>query len=145
MASGKSENYIQHLLNQFFTGTTLTFPVGITGSIYLALYSTTPTPTTGGVEVSTSGTNYSRLSIGCNNTEFLQLTGVQTVTSNLVAQAIGPALMDWAGGANITGAGFLDQATGGSLWYFGDLVTPKPILLGDTASFAIGAITATEA
>jgi hypothetical protein len=56
------------------------------------------------------------------------------------------ATADWASAANIVAAALKDSGTNGSgnIYYFGALTEAKPVLNGDTASFASGAVTIQE-
>ena len=64
-------------------------------------------------------------------------------TSNATAITFGTATADWVAGANFTNVVLYDAATNGNFMAYGTITTPKPVLNGDTASFAIGNITIT--
>lgn len=110
---------------------------------YLALSSTTPTEASGNVtEPSTGG--YARVST--TNADWSAASGtapaVKTNTATFTfPQASGA---DWVAGANLTYfvlCATLAGVTAADFIAFGALTTPKPVLNGDTASFAASAIT----
>ncbi len=140
MASGKNQYFSQKLLNQTFGGTAYSFPA----TLFLALFSVTPSVSTAGTEA--TGTSYARVSITCNTTNWPAISGSTTTMTSGAAFTFPTAGGNWSSSANLTGAGFLDSALGGSnnLLYFGDLTVAKPVLSGDTASFASGAVTIQE-
>jgi hypothetical protein len=138
MSSGKYEFLSQKLLNQIFGGTAYTFPT----TLYLALFSVTPTVSTTGTEA--TGTSYARVAIVCNTTNWPAISGSTTTISNGVAFTFPTAGGNWSSGSNMSGAGFFDASSSGNLLYWGDLTVPKPVFSGDTASFAVGAATCQE-
>lgn len=138
MSSGKYEYLSQKLLNQIFGGTAYSFPT----TLYLALFSVTPTVSSTGTEA--TGTSYARVAVVCNTTNWPAISGSTTTISNGAAFTFATAGGNWSSSANMTGAGFWDALTTGNLLYWGDLTVPKPVLNGDTASFAIGAATCQE-
>lgn len=138
MASGKFDFLSQKLLNQIFGGTAYTFPT----SLFLALFSVAPTTTTTGTEATGSG--YARVSIVCNTTNWPAISGSTTTIASGAAFTFPTATGNWSASANQTDAGFFDASSAGNLLYWGDLTTAKPVLNGDTASFASGAITIQE-
>lgn len=138
MASGKYEYVSQKILNYIFGGGTFTQPV----TLWLALFSVAPTISTTGTEATGSG--YARVSITCNTTNWPAISGATTTLTNGAAFTFPAATGNWSSSANQTDAGFWDASSAGNLLYWGDLTTPKPVLNGDTASFASSAITIQE-
>lgn len=139
MASGKYEALSQLALNFIFNGGTFT----PTTAIFLALFSATPSISSLGTEATGSG--YVRLSVTVNTaTNFPTISGTTTTVTNNVTQTMATATGNWSSSANMTQAGFFTTLGGTTLLYWGDLTTPKPILSGDTSSFAVSAITVQE-
>ena len=138
MASGKYEYLSQKLLNFIFNGGSWTAP----STLYLALFSVAPSISSTGTEATGSG--YARLAVTCNTTNWATISGSTTTVENAVAQTMATATANWSSSSNMTDAGFFDASTSGNLYYWGDLTTPKPVLNGDTPSFAINAITVQE-
>lgn len=140
MSSGKSDFYSQTLLNKLFAAVSWTIP----STFYIALYTVTPTHNTAGTEATGSG--YARVTVASNTTNWPSISSGQVI-SNGVAFSFAQATGTWSSGSNMTGAALLDSLTSGGsndIYYFGDLTVPKPVINGDTASFAIGALTVTE-
>ena len=127
MASGKYEAYSQLILNYVFNG----------GSFAHA-----PTVSSTGTEATGSG--YARLTVACNTTNWPTISSTTTTITNNVAQTMATATGNWSSSSNQTDAGLWSASSSGTLYYWGDLATAKPILSGDTASFAISAITVQE-
>lgn len=111
---------------------------------YIGLLSGTPTDDAGAGLTEVSGGAYARQSMGLNGANWAAAaqgaTGTPSSVANGVAVTFPQATADWAAGANLTYFGLYDASTAGNLVAFGALTTPKPVLNGDTASFAIGAL-----
>lgn len=61
-------------------------------------------------------------------------TGTSGTTSNNAAATFPAPTGNWANGSNMVGAsGWYDAATGGNLWFWGALTTPKTVNSGDSA------------
>jgi hypothetical protein len=71
-----------------------------------------------------------------NSTNFPAASG--GAKSNGTAITFPQATANWAGGADLTHVVLFDAATAGNPIMYGALTTPKPVLNGDTASFAVG-------
>lgn len=124
----------QNLLNHFLTDPAYTPPA----TMYIALSSTTPTEA-GGNFTEPSGGAYARVSTAA--ADWGAATGTAPATkSNTATKTFPTATADWVAGANLTYFGLFDALTVGNLLAFGQLTTAKPVLNGDTASFAIGAL-----
>lgn len=110
-------------------------------TVYVGLFTTTPSDAGGGVEV--SGGSYARSAVTNNATNWPAATGTNPTT-----KANGTAIPFPAPTANwgvVVAWGIFDAVTGGNLLYWGALGTSKTINNGDAApSFAIGALTVTE-
>jgi hypothetical protein len=139
MASGKYEYLSQKILNFIFNGGSFSAP----GTLYLALFTVAPTVSTTGTEA--SGGSYARVAVTSNTTNWPTISGSTTTISLNVAQSfpVGSG-SGFSGGSNMTDAGIWDASSSGNLLYWGDLTTAKPVLSGDTATFAIGALTVQE-
>lgn len=139
MASGTSQYWADALLNLILGATSFSAPA----TIYVAVYTTTPGPTGGGTEA--TGGGYAREGLTNNTTNWPNATGTgPMVKSNGVAYTWSAASGSWSSGSNMVGAALLDASTSGDLLYYGDLTVAKPVNTGDTASFAIGAISISQ-
>lgn len=138
MASGKYEAYSQLILNYVFNGGTFSQP----SNLYLALFSVAPTVSSTGTEATGSG--YARLTVACNTTNWPTISSTTTTITNNVAQTMATATGNWSSSSNQTDAGLWSASSSGTLYYWGDLTTAKPILSGDTPSFAISALSVQE-
>jgi hypothetical protein len=141
MASGKYEAYSILLLNWLFGGGTFAQP----SDLYIALFSVTPSVSSVGTEA--TGGAYARITVACNTTNWPAISGSTTTITNNVAQTFAAATGDWSSAANQVAAGIVGSLAGSLstyLYYWGALTEAKPVLNGDTASFAISAITVQE-
>jgi len=109
------------LLGNTFTGNT---------TMFMSLYSTTPTGNTGGTEV--SGNGYSR-----QTAAFTVANNVATLSGNVVFTASGGT---WGG---VVAAGVVDSPSAGNLLYFNTLPTTKTIANGYSLTFVSGNVTIT--
>ena len=139
-------NYVENkLVDQLFRGQAYTFPT----TLYLALYTTTPTATAAsGVEV--TGGSYSRVAItgslanwagtqGAGTT--VASTGTTGLTSNNTVLTYPAPTAAWG---VVNGWGILDAASAGNMVLFGALTVPKTVNNGDAApSFAAAALSIT--
>ena len=116
------------LLAATLTGNTYTSPA----TVYAALYSTAPTKSTSGTELSGSG--YSRQSVA-----FTIDTGnsIATNTANVV---FGNATADWSAAV---GWSITDASTSGNILYFSTLSPAITVLNGNNATFGVGNIAIT--
>ena len=120
--------------------------LGAPATWYVALYTTCPTDSSAGVEV--TGGSYARVAVTAGLTQWAgtQSAGSTTAssgtggtTSNNAAITYPAPTANW-GTANCWG--LTDATSGGNLWIYAPLTTPKTINNGDAApSFAIGAAT----
>lgn len=107
-------------------------------TLWIGLSSTTPVEAgTGATEPSTGA--YARVSTVA--ADWGPASGTApAVKSNTAVKTFPTATADWVAAANLTHFGLWDAATAGNLKWFGALTTAKPVLNGDTASFAAGAL-----
>jgi len=142
------------LIDWFFRGQA----IGITGAsaaagtgpttLYWALFTAAPSDTGGGTEVSTSGTNYGRVSVASSlanwaGTQAAASTVASTGTSGTTSNN-NPVTFPAPGGTAwglCTHCGVFDAASGGNMVGWGALGTPKTVNANDPApSFAAAAL-----
>lgn len=131
---GSMTDYLENqILDHILRGETYTAPTGV----YSALFTVIPSDTTGGTEVTTTDSSYTRVQTTFT-TAGLTATG-QSVNSGAVNFAT------VTGGATITvvGWGLSDAATAGNLLYWAT-VTSTALNVGDQATFPAGNITITQ-
>lgn len=129
----KNQTLANALLSAVLRNVSYTSPA----SVFAALYTVAPTPTTTGTEVTTSGgTAYNRTSV-----TFGAPAG--GVTSNTGAVTFPVAGSPWG---TIVAVAICDNGTpgGGNELYFGNLSVSKAVGTGDQVAFAIGALSVTE-
>lgn len=107
-------------------------------TLYLALSSTTPTEA-GGNFTEPSGGAYARVSTVAADWSAASGTA-PAVKTNTATKTFPTASASWASGSNLTHFGIYDASTAGNLLCWGALGTAKPVLNGDTASFAASAL-----
>lgn len=123
------------LLDHFLTDSAYTPPA----TMYIGLSSTTPTEAGGNI-TEPSGGSYARVSTAA--ADWAAATGTAPATkSTSTAKTFPAATADWVSGANLTHFVLFDASTAGNALAWGALTTAKPVLNGDTASFASGALT----
>jgi hypothetical protein len=130
------------LVDSLLRGQTLGAPA--TG--YVALYTTCPTDSTAGTEV--SGTGYARVAVTSSLANWAGTQGAGTTvassgtggtTSNNVVVTFGAPTSAWG---VINCWGIADALSGGNLWIYAPLTTPKTVNNGDAApAFNAGAAT----
>ncbi|ASS33928.1 head protein [Acidovorax phage ACP17] len=127
MASSTASNYIHNaLMGHVLKAAPYTAPT----SLWVALFTTVPALTgTGGVEVSTSGTNYGRVQIVANS-GWAGPSGTNQEYTNAADLSFLVPTANWG---TITGAGLYDASTGGNLTWIAVLTTPKVVNNGDGA------------
>ena len=127
------QQIIDHVLNG---GAEFTF--ASPASVYLALYTTAPSDSGGGVEITGVG-NYTRKTL---TAAFNTMTGVTDGITENTAEIAFPQ----ATGTNwglITAIGLFDAATTGNLLYHGSLTVDKQVDINDTFKIAAGDLTIT--
>ena len=126
----------QKILNQFLQDPNTDFPGFAT--LWIALSTTTPTEAAGNFTEPSTG-SYARVST--TGADWGAATGTAPATkSNTATKTFPTATADWSSGANMTYFGLFDASTAGNLVAYGALGTAKPVLNGDTASFAAAAL-----
>lgn len=129
----------QALLNAILADPAYTAPGTPAGTLHIGLSSTTPTDAGGNV-TEPSGGSYARVST--SGADWGAATGTAPATkSNTAAKTFPQATADWVAGADLTHFVLFDAATVGNVVAWGALTTAKPVLNGDTPSFAAGALT----
>lgn len=122
------------ILDGFLTDPAYTPPA----TMYLALSTTTPTEAAGNFTEPSTG-SYARVSTAA--ADWAAATGTAPATkATSTVKTFPTATGDWSSGANMTHFGLYDASTAGNLLAWGALGTAKPVLSGDTASFASGAL-----
>jgi hypothetical protein len=109
------------------------------GTVYIALYTTAPTSSGGGTEVSTSGTAYSRQSV--TNTTASWTATSAGVKSNVNLIDFGTATSNWG---TINAGTIMSDPSTGYILYYGPLTTPKTINTSDGFRIPIGGLVLTE-
>lgn len=139
MAGSKSDFLEKAILNYLMGGTAITLGSAVYFGLSTALYSDAAT---GAAMSEVTGGAYARVAVTRNTTNFPAATGASPATMlNGTAITFPTATAVWG---TVQSFYILDAATTGNILYGGDLVTAKSIIVGDTASFAIGALTLTE-
>jgi len=118
-------NYLETASLNVYKGTAHPAPA----TVYLALYTFTPSDAGGGTEV--TGGSYARLAITCNGTNF-NVTG-GTLTNSL--QLVFPTATAYWG--IVVAWGLFDAAIAGNLWDWGVVSTNKAIANG--SAFVVNA------
>ncbi len=137
MASGKGTYWANHLLDLVLGAVAFSAP----GTVYVSLYTVAPNATSGsGTEA--SGGSYARAAVTNNLTNWPSASA--GVKQNGTGITFTMATADWSSGSNMVAAAIYDAITSGNELYFGALTQNKPVLNGDTASFATSAISITE-
>jgi hypothetical protein len=124
----------QSLLNHFLTDPAYTPPA----TMHIGLSSTTPTEAGGNITEPSTGA-YARVSTAAADWSAASGTAPAVKTTTAV-KTFPTATADWVAGANLTHFVLFDAATAGNALAFGALTTAKPVLNGDTASFAAGSL-----
>ncbi len=129
----------QALLNSLFGKTSAFGALASRPTLWVGLSTTTPAED--GTNVTEpSGGNYARVQTAAADWNAATSADPSVVT-NANAVAFATASASWTGGSNMTYAVVYDAETSGNYLGKGALGTPKPVLNGDTPSFAPGTIT----
>lgn len=121
------------LIDQLFRGQAYSFPA----TLYIALFTTTPTDSTGGTEV--SGGNYARVAVTSSMANWsgtqsqgstTASTGTNGTTYNNGAITFPTPSASWG---TINGVGIFDASSSGNLLMYSALTTPKTVNNGDAA------------
>jgi hypothetical protein len=138
-----SEYTDQAILNSLFGQTSNFGALASAPTIYVGLSSTTPNPDGTGV-TEPSGGGYARVSAPSTSWGAATLAN-PSVIQNSATLTFPTATASWAGGANLTYVVLFNASTAGTVLGYGALTTAKPVLSGDTASFAASALQVTLA
>tara|TARA_B100000683_G_scaffold241339_1_gene249236 strand:+ start:4287 stop:4667 length:381 start_codon:yes stop_codon:yes gene_type:complete len=115
-------NYLAgEILDDVFSGNAFTPP----GTFYLALYTSAPTASGGGTEL--SGNGYVRQTVA--------FTTTAQQSSNTAAVEFPTATADWG---TIVAVGVFDSSSSGNLLAFGNLTASKNIVSGDVLRIPAG-------
>lgn len=126
--AGSFSNFLElELLDHVFGNAAYTAPA----TLYVALFTATPSDTGGGTEV--SGGSYARKDVTNNATNFP--AAAAGAKSNGTAITFVTATASWG---VVTQFGIFDASTAGNLLAWGDLTASKTVDSGDTVSFAVG-------
>lgn len=107
-------------------------------TLYIGLSSTTPTEAGGNVTEPSTG-SYARVST--TGADWSAATGTAPAQkTNTAVKTFTTATADWVSGANLTHFVLFDASTSGNVVAWGPLTTPKPVLNGDTPSFAASSL-----
>jgi hypothetical protein len=135
MAGGKGDTLRNAILDHVLGGPDYTR----LGTVYIALYTSSPTSSGGGTEVSTSGTAYGRQSV--TNTSGSWTATSAGVKSNVNLIDFGTATSNWG---TIVAGTIMSASTSGYILYFGPLTTSKTINTSDGFRIPIGGLVLTE-
>jgi hypothetical protein len=89
--------------------------------------------------------SYARVAVVRTGAGWNAATGTTPAASvNTGTVTFPTATADWNSASNISYFAIYDAATAGNCLYWADLITPKPVKNGDTASFAAGILSVTQ-
>lgn len=123
------------LLKHLFRTGSMTKP----STIYIGLYTATPSDTGGGTEV--SGGSYARVQVGPSDATWAAV-GAGGLTDNVSAITFPTATGSWG---TVTHVGIFDASSGGNLLLYGALSASKVVGSGDTFKFNAGDLDVTFA
>ncbi|MFT3992449.1 MAG: hypothetical protein QM680_13675 [Luteolibacter sp.] len=127
---GGFSNYLENkVADHVLGGSDFTRPA----TVYVALYTATPTDSGGGTEL--SGGGYARATMTNNSTSWpASSSGLKR---NGVAITFPTASASWG---TVVAFGIFDASSGGNLLVWGELDVAKSVESGDTPSFGISAL-----
>lgn len=106
------------------------------GSLYIALYTITPTDSAAGTEC--AYTSYARVAVA-------RSAGGWTISGDTASNTAAITFPTATGGTEtVNGVAILTASTSGDMLYYGTLTTPISVVTGVTPSFPIGALTIQE-
>lgn len=139
VTSGISVYLAKKLMDHTFGATAYTAPA----TVYFGLFTTAPTLGAGGTEC--TGGSYARKSITNDTSHFADGSGstlpITKATNASITMVTASA--DWSSAANVVAWGLFDASTAGNLLAYGPVGTPAPVVSGETATIASGALTFT--
>lgn len=142
--AGNLSNYAENKILELSAGKT----AWSKPEIWVALYTTAPTDSTSGTEVSTSGTAYVRIKVSdATNSVFgtasagaISNNGSYNSSSNTTLTASGTGVITFpkatASWGTIVAVALVDASTAGNIIWYGTLTNSKTIDIDDTVSFA---------
>lgn len=137
MSSGKSTYLANAVLDAVVGGGSWTHPT----TVYIALSTAAwSVASTGASMTEVSGGSYARVAVTNNTTNFPNASA--GAKSNGTVISFPAATASWG---TVVSFYVVDASTAGNVLYGGDLTTSRSVASGDTASFAVGAMTFTEA
>jgi len=128
----------QALLNSLFGKSSNFGALASAPTIYVGLSSTAPTESGGNVTEPSTG-SYARVATAASDWN-AATNADPSVIDNAEPIEFPTATADWLTGADLTHFVLFDASTSGNVLASGELDTPKPVLDGDTISFAAGAL-----
>lgn len=152
--AGSKSNYLSKKLLDVVLGQSSAIPgfAAAISSVYVGLWvqagtlTDTSTGSTLGEPGSTGalpGTNYSRVAVTNNATQWPAATGTTVAAKTNGAPIVFPTA-GTGGWGTVNQFAITDNSSSGNILYWSDLTTAKAIAQNDTASFAIGALSITE-
>jgi hypothetical protein len=111
-------------------------PYSPPGTVYIALYTSMPTPSTSGTEV--AGGSYVRVAVTNNLTNFPAASG--KTKSNGTAITFPQATASWGA---VVGVAVVDASTAGNILMFAQFASPRTVAINDTPSFNTNQLTFT--
>lgn len=145
MAGSMSDVYEKKVLDLIFrnASASATVPMGLDATnIWVGLG--TAGSDSAFTELGATG-SYARVAVARTGAGFNAAAGTTpAATTNTGTVTFPTATASWNTGSNITHVGWFDASTAGNVIYWADLTTPKPVLNGDTASFAAGVLSTTQ-
>jgi len=128
--AGSKSNYLEDaVINHFLRNSSVSSPT----TVYAALFTSVPSDTGGGTEV--TGGSYARVAVTFG------APSPAGTTSNSVEVTYPEATAGWG---TVVAFGVFDALTTGNLLYWGDITPSKTVDSGDTARFAVGDLTISE-
>jgi hypothetical protein len=133
MAGGKSDYLELELLDHVLGGADYARP----GTVYVGLFTATPSDTGGGTEVSTN--NYSRAAVTNNPTNFpAAAAGLKSNGTDI------PFPVPSGSWGTIVAWGLFDAASGGNLLYWGPITPNQAVVANAVVKIPAGAMDITE-
>lgn len=133
-------DYLENKLVDFlFRGGAFSAPA----NLYIALYTTAPTDSSGGTEV--TGGNYARQQLNPGASNWLSTQATTDATSTGTGGTTGNAStiawnnVTWTG--TVVAVGILDASSGGNLLFYKALSFSRTLASGDSISFGVNALT----
>jgi len=136
--AGKSQ-YLENQALNWLKGTTF---VAAPATVYVALFTTAPSDDAGTSAVEVSGGSYARIGI-TTSTGFSSISGAPSAPAQISNSGVVTFVTPTGSWGTVVAIGIYDAVSAGNLLYW-NTVTSQAIGSGVVASFAIGALIATE-